>query len=230
MAKSAPPPQLDWGDAVEQLEEHLVRLSTPIAMGSGFLLSWPSATQLFAVATAAHVLDHAYDWEEPIRLEHLGSGQSVVLRPEARVILLDREHDTATLLFELPDWQPKLSQLQLAPRGAYLRVGSEVGWLGFPALAETLCFFSGRVSCWQDADQSYLIDGVAINGVSGGPTFCITEVGVMVIGVVSAYIPNMATGEPLPGLAVARDVSHFHASIEQFASLDQARAAVLKAR
>ena len=59
--------------------------------------------------------------------------------------------------------------------------------------------------------KAYLIDGVAIHGVSGGPVFFLTDTdGVQIVGIVSAYQANRATGESLPGLLIAQDVSHFH--------------------
>ena len=81
--------------------------------------------------------------------------------------------------------------------------------------------FSGRISAWIESDNAYLVDGVAINGVSGGPAFI---VGNMLIGVVSAYIPNRAMGEPLPGLAVVRGVNQYHDLAQEFETLDQAKA------
>ena len=72
------------------------------------------------------------------------------------------------------------------------------------------------------------MDGVAINGVSGGPAFHVTgveEMPVLIMGVVSAYVPNRATGETLPGLSVVRDVAQFHELAPTFASLDQAKSA-----
>ena len=98
-----------------------------------------------------------------------------------------------------------------------------MGWLGYPAIPRaSLCFFSGRISAWVEAENAYLVDGVAINGVSGGPAFIIT--GAMLVGVVSAYIPNRATGEPLPGLAVVRNVNQFHDLAQTFKNLDEAKA------
>ncbi|HXH03503.1 MAG TPA: serine protease [Candidatus Competibacteraceae bacterium] len=214
---------MDWGDAVDILAKYLLRISTPVAVGSGFLLSWPSETQLFAVASAAHVIDHAHHWEEPIRLEHPASGQSLLLHPPQRAVFLDEQRDTAILLFEQPDLPFRLPPLELAPRGQYLRVGTEVGWLGFPAIANACCFFSGRVSAWREEEESYLIDGVAINGVSGGPAFFLMPERPVVIGVVAAYMPNRLTGEVLPGLAVVRDVSQFYEVAPQFRSIDEAR-------
>jgi hypothetical protein len=78
-----------------------------------------------------------------------------------------------------------------------------------------------HVSAWVEAETAYLVDGVAINGVSDGPAFIPEHV---LVGVVSAYVPNRATGEPLPGLAVVRGVEQFHDLAESFRTLDDAKA------
>jgi hypothetical protein len=60
--------------------------------------------------------------------------------------------------------------------------------------------------------------------VSGGPVLYSTETdGIMIVGTISAYMSNRATGDTLPGLSVARDVSHFHDTITLIKSLDEAR-------
>jgi hypothetical protein len=88
-----------------------------------------------------------------------------------------------------------------------------------------MCFFSGTVSAWQPAKKSYLIDGVAINGVSGGPVFhCPDPEKPQIIGSVSTYHANRATGETLPGLLRAQDVSHFHAAAARIRNIDEANA------
>jgi hypothetical protein len=70
----------------------------------------------------------------------------------------------------------------------------------------------------------YLVDGVAINGVSGGPAFYIKDGReIRVMGVVSAYAPNRATGETLPGLSVVRSVRRLHEVIQSLSSFDQAK-------
>ena len=113
--------------------------------------------------------------------------------------------------------------IQLRPIEDRLPIGAEVGWLGFPAVTHTLCFFSGNVSAFQEGRHAYLIDGVAINGVSGGPVlFSHPTEGVQIVGSITAYIANRATGEALPGLSVAQDVSHFHQTAAQIKSLDDA--------
>ena len=61
-----------------------------------------------------------------------------------------------------------------------------------------LCFFHGFISGYFNDPPTYLVDGVAINGVSGGPAF---DNRVHIIGLVSAYIPNRVDRQTtLPGL------------------------------
>ena len=43
------------------------------------------------------------------------------------------------------------------------------------------------------------------------------------IGVVSAYIANRATGETLPGVAVVQDVTQFYDITQGFKTLDEAK-------
>ena len=84
--------------------------------------------------------------------------------------------------------------------------------------------FSGNVSAREETQHSYLIDGVAISGVSGGPVVYSTPAhGAQIVGAISAYRVNRATGEALPGVSVARDVSHFHEITSKIRSLDEAR-------
>jgi hypothetical protein len=87
-----------------------------------------------------------------------------------------------------------------------------------------MCFFSGRVSAVRNEGREYLVDGVAINGVSGGPSFWNGGGTVTLMGVMSAYIANRATGETLPGLAVIQNVNQFHAVSKVFKSVDEAKA------
>lgn len=222
-------PQMTWSRAVELIEPHVVRISTPRGSGSGFLISNGRNNDICGIATAAHVVDHAHYWEEPIRIDHVSSGKSVVVRRDERAVLLDLNRDTAAVLFHRGELPLPADPLPLAPKDMFLKVGNEIAWLGFPAIpAANLCFFTGHVSAWVEAQSAYLVDGVAINGVSGGPAFHVQDAEqgeVVVMGVVSAYVPNRATGEVLPGLSVVRNVAQFHELAPTFASLDQAREA-----
>lgn len=77
--------------------------------------------------------------------------------------------------------------------------GAEIGWLGFPGIVEPeLCFFHGYVSGYLNDPPTYLVDGVAINGVSGRPVF---DNRAHVIGLVCAYRPNRIDDQTtLPGV------------------------------
>jgi hypothetical protein len=59
--------------------------------------------------------------------------------------------------------------------------------------------------------------------VSGGPTFFIVGPVVAIIGAVSAYRANRATGEALPGLCEVTHVAQFHDVINTFKSLEEAK-------
>ena len=216
---------MEWCKAVETVRPHVVQISTPRGFGTGFFVSTSKAADFCAIATAAHVVSDSNWWEEPIRLFHPSSGNSCILRQADRALHFDYARDTAAIVMRkgnlgLPD-----EPMNFVPEGKHLLVGNEVGWLGFPAVASTtMCFFSGRVSAWLQDDGAYYIDGVSINGVSGGPTFANLGSGLplMLIGVVSAYIPNLATGQPLPGLSVVRDVRQFQELARRFRSFDEA--------
>ena len=216
-----------WNAVVAALEPYTVRLSTPEGWGTGFLLAHSPDARVTGIATAAHVVEHAHLWEDPIRVQHPSSGVSIVVRHDTRVIRLDTNTDTAVLIL------PKLINtipfpadvLALAPKGKRLTVGNEIGWLGFPAIPiADLCFFSGRISAWSESLDAYLVDGNAINGVSGGPAVSVVGPDLFLIGVVTAYAPNRATGEALPGLAVIRSVERFHADVAAITSFDEAKA------
>jgi hypothetical protein len=216
---------IEWQEGVDLLRQHIVRISTPRNSGTGFLLSYLRNRRFCAIATAAHVVDHAHYWEQPIKIEHPSSAKSVLLRPGDRAAFLNEQRDTAAIAFATEALPLPESPEELIEEAKYLRVGNEIGWLGFPAVSpRNLCFFSGRVSYFLEDEHAYLVDGVAINGVSGGPTFFLAGPGIYIIGVVSAYIANRATGETLPGLSVVRDVSHFQELLKDFTSLEEAKA------
>jgi hypothetical protein len=62
---------------------------------------------------------------------------------------------------------------------------------------------------------------VAINGVSGGPAFHVDEQGrPLLLGVVSAYLPNKAVGGTLPGLAVVQHVGHLEKWVQSLHALE----------
>lgn len=215
---------MEWHEGINQLKEHLFHISTPRGSGTGWLVSVSTTTDLCAIATAAHVVDYAHFWEEPIRVYHPHSGKSVLLRAAERAIHLENIIDSAAIIIRRGEFLLPESTLELMKKGYYMKPGVEIGWLGYPAIHQSdACFFSGRISHYDENNKRYLVDGVAINGVSGGPTFRMHMDGLEIVGIVSAYIANRVTGETLPGLAVIQDATQFYDITERFKSLDEAK-------
>jgi len=215
---------MNWDQIVKKVTPHIVKIETPDGHGTGFLSLYNHDKTWCGVATAAHVVSHADEWQQPIKIIHSGSNETVFLKSSERTIFIDWRTDSAVVLFLKSNLQLPEFLITLFPVGTPLDIGAEVGWLGFPAMEpSTLCFFSGTVSARQEFRNAYLVDGVSINGVSGGPVLYSTEAdGIRVVGTVSAYRANRATGEALPGLLIAQDVSHFHDVANHIRSIDEA--------
>jgi hypothetical protein len=215
---------MNWDQIVNKVKPYIVKIETPAGSGTGFLCMYNEDKSWCGIATASHVVEYAEEWQQPIKIVHHVE-DPIFLKEGERVIILDKKTDSAMILFSkrsgssLPDNVIKLRQLDQA-----LNIGSEVGWLGYPYLeADKLCFFSGCISARNEDKKYYLIDGVSINGVSGGPVLYSTEAeGVEIIGIVCAYMANKSTGTT-PGLSIAQDVSHFHDVIKRIKSIDDAK-------
>lgn len=211
-----------WTEAVEIVAPHVVKIITPRGSGTGFLCAYTADKNLCGIATAGHVIDESHYWEEPIRIHHYRSGKTTLLRAADRVIWLDSKLDTAVILFVKGELPLPEATLPFISEENHLKVGKEIGWVGFPSVSpQNLCFFTGRNSCWLEDSKIYLVDGVAINGVSGGPAFYTITNGVKIIGSVSAYLPNR--GGATPGLAMISDVDQFLNVVKQIKDWDEAK-------
>lgn len=215
--------QIDWSEVTDVVKRYTVRISTPDMSGTGFLFFQSNETS--GIATAAHVVEKAYWWEQPLRIEHLESGNTILLHHGKRGIVVDKPCDSASIIFSKGMLPLPEEPLHMVEEDKFLRVGNPIGWLGYPAISPSnLCFFTGTGSCWLPDDNAYLVDGVAINGVSGGPAFWAIGKTPILVGLVSAYMPNRATGETLPGLCIVRNLKHLHHAIKRFRSIEEARA------
>ena len=205
----APLPPATWHGDIETVSPHVVRITTPDVAGTGFMVYRGKAK--IGVMTAAHVVRDAHAWNQTITIHHEAFPDgSVEIGPEKRQLLLHHSKDSAFMVVPLPDGigdaLPK-KPIELLPIEKAVKSGVEVGWLGYPYLAPgTLCFFAGRVSAF-DGNQ-YLVDGIAIGGVSGGPAFYNTgtERGPVILGSITAYRPARRGSEVLPGLMVVDEV------------------------
>lgn len=204
---------MSWDAIVRKVTPYVVKIETQDGWGTGFLCLYNEDQSWGGIATALHVVAQADRWQQPIRITHHSSGKTLLLKEGERVILPGLNGaDSAVLLFSGPLQLDLPKQLiDLFPTQSTLAIGSELGWLGFPAIASgELCFFSGKVSASLNSSHAYLIDGVAINGVSGGPVFYHTGSETQIVGAITAYRANKTTGDSLPGLAIAEDVTHLH--------------------
>ena len=219
---------MNWQNVVKKINQYLVKIETPNGHGTGFVFLYNRSRSICGVATAAHVVDHAEKWQLPIRIRSFYSNKVDLLKESDRVIRFDFEtgSDSAVVLFSTTNFSFPQKLIQLLPTSDTLPIGAEVGWIGFPSIEPyTPCFFSGNVSARKENRSAYLIDGVAINGVSGGPVFYSTDAdGVRIVGVMTAYRPNLSRGDTLPGLSIAQDVTHFHKIIKDVENLDDAKA------
>lgn len=199
-------PSLPWDKVVDRVSPIVFRVYAPSSLGTAFVISigrTESPDDHAAIfATARHVVD-----------ADIGSGKKIELvsvnrerkfssdDDEIRVQHLGEEpHDTVLLMVR--SRHPILSQSELLPMMEWdkqLARGSQLGWLGFPGIFEPeLCFFSGHVSGYRNDRPTYLVDGVAIGGVSGGPAF---DDRAHIIGMVSSYVPNQIDPKTtLPGV------------------------------
>jgi hypothetical protein len=221
---------MNWTTLYEKILPYIVSIETPNGAGTGFLFAYNEDKTIVAFATAAHVVKHEDDWKLPIKLRHFKTGKEITVTDEDRVIFVHSKLDSASiLLFSEPSIRFPLTTLPLMDPKKFLHIGSEVGWVGFPYLAESnLCFFSGPISARLKDDNSYLIDGVAINGVSGGPVFYSSKDSdgheiPKIIGTVSSYLWNTQLEGNLPGLMKIQDVTAFHGYISFIKSMDEAR-------
>ncbi len=215
---------MNWNEIVEKITPFIVKIETQQGTGTGFLYVYNETRGLCGFATANHVIEEADRWRQPIRIHHPSVEQAVFLEESDRVIYTDPQTDSAVVLLPVGELKLPEQLIPLLPRETRLPIGVEVAWLGYPSVARTtLCFFAGNVSAWQGYRHAYLIDGVTINGISGGPVLYSTASdGVQIVGVITAYMVNRATGEALPGLSFAQDVSHFHGVATHVKNIDEA--------
>lgn len=217
-------PSLKWHVAMSSIKARVFKIRTPRGHGTGFHLgNFGKLKNLCAVATAFHVVEEAEDWGEPLKLIHAQTQKQLSLKDEHRAIFTYPDSDLAIIVFASSrDLVMSDDEVELLPSLKRLSDGVEIAWCGYPGIAEgRLCFFHGFTSAFIDAKKGYLVDGVAINGVSGGPVFYLppqTQRPV-VVGVVTAYIANKGV---LPGVSMIAPVSPFEKRIKFLQNLGEA--------
>lgn len=218
-----------WLKGVEEVRNHIFRISTPGGSGTGFLLCFPGDGKYCGIATAGHVISEAVQWEHPIRITHHTTKTSYLFhRDEQSGIAILEDQDLAFIVVDRSPYDLPEEPLPLPASGKELKQGVQIGWCGFPSVAPPgeLCFFTGYVSCLIKDRGFYLVDGVAINGVSGAPSFVPYGGTYYLAGLVRAYAPNRATGEALPGMCIVQSVTPFHELLKEIREPSEAQEAI----
>src|SRR3954451_22051499 len=119
---------MEWHEAVDALTPHVVQITSPQSSGTGFMLSRAKTPKLCGIATAAHVVEHAHYWEQPLRIRLTATNEVRLVRAADRAILIDSLHDTAVVVFDPKDMSLPDEPLELIEPGSFLKVGGAVGW------------------------------------------------------------------------------------------------------
>ena len=209
-----------WHQAVKIMMKNVVKVTTlGGGYGSGVIVPTPkNAPGNCCVLTAYHVVANAFVSGATLEIEMALSHEKIRVASLTRNIFIAKERDQALIIFSLPSptcfGEPN-SYAMLEQDKHYIQ-GVELGWLGYPCLEvakDNVCFLHGWVSAYLEKEESYLVDGSSIHGVSGGPVFCCDDAGSVVLaGIVTNYFPNEVgnqyTGKQAwPGLAMFRTIN-----------------------
>ena len=115
-----------WHSLIETIRPHVVKIETPNASGTGFLVTCSEVTDVCGIATAAHVAGQAHRWENPIKIHNRHGDTGVFLRPKDRAVMVDPERDTAVIVCGKKDIRLPDSPLELSPEDKHVREGVEV--------------------------------------------------------------------------------------------------------
>lgn len=159
------------------------------------------------------MISKAVKWREGLIISQPASSWRIFIN-KYEVYQYEKK-DSALLRFQLDELNLPglpLEPLPIIEVKKRLKEAVEIGWCGYPGIVKppTLCFFHGRVSAWLPEHEAYVVDGIAINGVSGAPAFTVTEDDKpKIVGMVTAYIPNVTLEGPLPGLSWVFSINHY---------------------
>ncbi len=212
MSSSFTPRISPWVSAAERVSKVVFRVEVDTSSGTCFAVSCSETKNPYSyflmLATAYHVVK---DRKQDYFIRLTSSDETMILTTQTNDIMVIPpslpEYDIALLFVksEHPLIAPEDLPL-FQNNGNHPARGTELGWLGYPGVVlPELCFFLGSISGYQSNPPNYLIDGVAINGVSGGPAF--NQDGV-ILAAVQRYLPNrLSDNLTLPGLMGAVPIS-----------------------
>ena len=123
---------MNWEAVVSEVTPSLFRIESQYGQGTGFVMHYSSGGNLCCVATAAHVVSDADEWEQPLRLVHHASGSVSFLKAKEIVLFVDKYRDSAVILFKKPDCELPDSPISLLPDNSKLKDWFRGGLAGLP--------------------------------------------------------------------------------------------------
>ena len=135
---------IEWDEVVPEVAGQVVKIENQNGWGTGFVVYGDTDSGLRTIAIANHVIENAYG--RPLTI--VSDRQALTFGERSKKEIMTAQMgdlDAVTLILihkGLPMPVVPLLERDEAP----VAVGMEIGWLGFPRIAESLCFFSGRVS------------------------------------------------------------------------------------
>ena len=120
-------PEAPWVRIANAVRECVVLIETPSARGTGFVVQPPPGSPNQTVITAHHVIDHALNWREPIKITHFPSGKQAFLDINARAINPNPGRDQAIVQFSAKELPLPLNKVDILTEGKRLNEGVQTG-------------------------------------------------------------------------------------------------------
>ncbi len=201
-------PLRDWWDIAEELARQTFQVQRVNCCGTAFVVSQAiepnSAHRHYCFATAWHVIDTVLSDDQFVLFR---SQDKVAIDVNTEMIQIARlgppSFDLGLLTLRTVDGLV-LPEQMMPVRGCktFPSLGEDLGWFGYPgSLGNEPMFCRGTLACFKTNPHSYLINGVAYPGMSGGAV--VDQYG-WVVGVVSEWwedgnlpqIPGMLQAAP----------------------------------
>ena len=128
---------MNWDEVVRRVTPYVVKIETPTGHGTGFLCLSSKESNVYGIATAKHVVSHADDWQQPIRIHHEASQSAALVKEDERGILTDSDRDSAFVIIPQRHFEFPESLIPLFPVKRVLPIGADVGWIGYPSVVGT---------------------------------------------------------------------------------------------
>lgn len=213
-----------WEEISRRTEKIVFLVELGRTTGTCFAVSISSAKnkkrKIYTFATVWHVIEKLTRSSKPIKLVTADKSKAYEIMPDRYEVFREGPRKLDTGIIEVESEMDLVSEEDLLPMldfDEWLPRGADIAAVGFPGLAEEeFCFFRGVVSGYTKSPPGYLIDGVVLNGVSGGPA---VDRGARIIGLVSSYLPNRVDRHTtLPGLTTLIPISSIRSLIGHKAS------------